>query len=107
MPIDETGSVTAELAITLPAVIATLLIAVSALSLQLQRIELGSRAALVARAVARGEPADSINSLMRPGELIRQNQLGQLSCVTLSRPIKLAVGALDISAEVCARTGGL
>lgn len=106
-PKAESGSATAELAITMPAVIAILIFALSSLSLQLQRIELSTRAATLARAVARAEPSSVIDELTRNGDRLRQNSIGKFSCVNLLRPVGVFGFAIEIQADACARTGGL
>ena len=52
----ESGSVTAELVLALPAVVMIVAMALGAMSVQLQRMELVSAASTIARAIARGEP---------------------------------------------------
>lgn len=106
-PVDDQGSVTAELAITLPAVIAILIVALSAMTLQLHRIDLSSRAAVVARALARGEPENTIEALLGRQDQLQHKAIGLFTCVTLITPVQISGFSLDLEVDSCARTGGL
>jgi len=86
----ERGTVTAELAIALPAVLLTLVFALQALSLQAQRIELIAKAGQLARAAGRG---DTVPHAKPEGNLI---------CVEL----KLE-SPFPIAEKQCARQLGL
>lgn len=86
----ERGTVTAELAIALPAVLLVLSFALQALALQLERIALVGEVAGLARAAARGEVV--------PGARIE----GTRVCVTKSRKL-----LLPIEEKQCARRLGL
>ncbi len=103
----EEGSVSAELAITLPAVIAILIFALSAMTIQLHRIDLTARAAVLARAVARGETESAIEAMLGSREQLRRKPIGVFNCVTLTSPVVIAGLTLDLEADSCARTGGL
>jgi len=103
----EEGSVSAELAITLPAVIAILIFALSAMTIQLHRIDLTARAAVLARAVARGETESAIEAMLGSREQLRRKPIGVFNCVTLTAPVVIAGLTLDLEADSCARTGGL
>ncbi|MEY2737063.1 MAG: hypothetical protein RL683_181 [Actinomycetota bacterium] len=80
---------TAEIAISLPAVLLVLTLAIQGLSVPLQRMELAARAGEQARAIARGQAEGG-------------NIEGKLVCVTLS-----ASGLLPLKEEACARRLGL
>jgi len=103
----EEGSVSAELAITLPAVIAILIFALSAMTIQLHRIDLTARAAVLARAVARGEAESSIEAMLSSQDQLHRKPIGVFTCVTLTSPVEIAGLTLDLEADSCARTGGL
>jgi hypothetical protein len=81
--------VTAELAISLPAVLLVLTLAIQALSIPLQRMELATRAGEQARSIARGEAEAGIIE-------------GKLVCVTLT-----GSGLVPFSEKACARRLGL
>ena len=85
----ERGTVTAEFAIALPAVLLVLSFAVSALMIPVDRIRLAGDSAEEARAIARGEKAG--------GQLI-----GNKVCVTSK-----SSGFIDLEETACARRLGL
>jgi Flp pilus assembly protein TadG len=86
----ERGTVTAEFAIALPAVLLTLVFSLQALSVQVGRIDLISKAGQLARAAARGEA------------VAEAKPEGKLVCVELKieRPFLIAE-------KQCARQLGL
>lgn len=86
----ESGTVTAELAIAMPAVIALISFATGILGLQVDRISLAHQAGELARAAARGEQVDGTKPK------------GALVCVT-----KTKQGLFQISETQCARRFGL
>lgn len=92
MPVirSQTGSVTAELAISLPAVILIVTFAMQALELQVERLNLVYQASQEARAAGRGE---YVSSARIEGNLI---------CVE-----KAATKLITIKEKQCARRLGL
>lgn len=86
----EAGTVTAELAISLPAVLLVLTFAIQALMLQVDRMALIQSAGEQARAAARGEI------------ISEAEQEGNLICVT-----KTLVKVVTIKEKQCARSLGL
>lgn len=91
----EKGSVTAELVLTLPAVVMIIGLALGAMNVQLQRMELVSAASTIARAIAREEPIEIVDALVSElGEQIGfeiQEELGVV-CVIL----RSEIGIFDI-----------
>ena len=85
------GTVTAELAIALPAVLLLLTFSMQALGLQVGRIELASKAGEMARAAARGEVVSA-----------KQEIRGNLICVKQSKS-----GLIELVEQQCARRLGL
>lgn len=86
----ESGTVTAELAIAMPAVVILMALATGVLGVQVDRISLVREASEEARASARGEVSG-------------QNQIrGNLVCVTKTKEALIA-----ISETQCARRFGL
>ena len=78
---------TAELVLTLPVVILIMTIAIAALSLQSAKLQLINVAAMVATAVARGEPAELIDQLVATaGDQVafELEELEDSICVNLS-----------------------
>jgi Flp pilus assembly protein TadG len=88
----ESGTVTAELVLTLPAVLMVLVVAISAMTVQLTRMELVSSASSIARAIARGEPIEVVDALvMEAGSAVsfEIQELEGLICVVLKSEIKI------------------
>ena len=106
------GSVTAELVLTLPAVILIMTIAIAAMSLQSTKLQLINVAAMVASAVARGEPAELIDQLVATAGENVQFELEELEdsiCVKLSVAAPIAgieIGFLELVEKQCARAAG-
>lgn len=112
----EEGSVTAEFAIVLPAVILVLGVALSVLSIQTSRIGLVGLAAESARALARGEPEALIQQLLQGVGLeesvtSKTSYLDQSICVELAQINHIkGLGELfpiEVKEIQCARKGGL
>jgi hypothetical protein len=115
---NESGSVTAELAMALPAVSLVIAITLSAFSLQIERMKLVDIAATAARAVARGESEEAVRALIRemtaplpPEEIGLQFQVREnMSCVILARAFKVpgfGESLFELSELQCARKMGL
>jgi len=104
----ERGSVTAEFAIALPAVILVLACSLSGLQVAGQQLRLQDAAASAARAAARdGDP--SAAARLAPGAMISRWSDGGLVCVRLSIASAALVGTpmqLTLSASSCALGGG-
>lgn len=114
--LSDIGSVTAELAIAMPAVSLIIGITLSAFALQIDRMKLVDVAATAARALARGEPEESIRQLTQQ-MLAHKEGIGldfaiqeTLACVKLSQEISIAgLGAnmFQLAETSCARKMGL
>ena len=106
------GSVTAELVLTLPLVILIMTIAIAAMSLQSAKLQLINVAAMVATAVARGEPADIIDQLVATAGEKVQFELEELEdsiCVKLSVAAPIAgieIDFVELVEKQCARASG-
>lgn len=114
--ISERGSVTAELAIAMPAVSLVIAITLGAFALQIDRMKMVDVAATAARAFARGETEQDVRALIAElsplGEQIELELLVQenFACVKLSKAVLLpGLGAqiFDLSETQCARKMGL
>jgi len=114
----EQGSVTAELALAMPAVSLVIAITLGAFALQIERMKLVGVAAMAARAVARGETQENVRALAL--EMISTTDSQQINveietrentvCINLSRNFEIAglPGKLfDFSELQCARKVGL
>lgn len=105
------GSVAAELALTLPAVVLTLLLGVGALGAASRQVSLQDASADAARLLGRGEGTDAAAGAVAaavPGAGFASRSDGDLVCVTAS--VQVAVGGLltmPLRASSCALAGGL
>jgi len=105
------GSVAAELALALPAVILTLLLGAGALGAASRQVSLQDAAADAARLLGRGEGADAASGVVAaavPGAGLSSRSEGDLVCVTAS--VDIAIGGLitlPMRASSCALSGGL
>ena len=108
----DSGSVTAELVLALPAVVMIVAMALGAMSVQLQRMELVSAASTIARAIARGEPIAIVDALVSElGEQVGfeiQEELGVV-CVVLRNEIgifSIDLTGLELIETQCAKAQG-
>jgi hypothetical protein len=108
----DSGSVTAELVLTLPAVLLIVGLALGAMSIQLQRMELVSAASTIARAIARDEPIEIVDALVSSlGEQVGfeiQEELGVV-CVILRSEIgilSIDLTGLELIESQCAKAQG-
>ncbi|MBP7835447.1 MAG: hypothetical protein KAZ95_01420 [Rhodoluna sp.] len=110
------GSVTAELALAMPAVSLVIAITLGAFALQIERMKLVGVAAMAARAVARGETQENVRALVLEMNSTSQQINLEIQtrentvCVNLSRNFEIAglPGKLFDFAELqCARKVGL
>lgn len=103
---------TAELVLTLPAVLIVIALAVGAMSIQLQRMQLVSAASEIARAIAREEPMALVDGLVSDlGDQVSFEFLEEegLVCVVLKSEVELLgldVKALDLIETQCAKAQG-
>ena len=110
---NELGSITAEFALTLPAIALVLSITLGATSLQLQRLELISLAASASRALARGEKVEFVETLKSQfgsGFDITSDVSEDLICAKASKTATL--GSLPgfsfvLAERECSRKSGL
>jgi hypothetical protein len=111
--ISDRGAVTAEFVVVLPAVLMILAISIGSLTAQLERLKLVSIAGMIARAVARDESPEMINSVFArqiEGRELTFFSRELMTCVELSRSVKfagLANFGLRLAETQCARKLGL
>lgn len=114
----ERGSVTAELAMALPAVALVIAITLGGFALQIERIKLVEVAAVAARSVARGEIEEEARAMVAeltaplPAQAINLNFefRENVVCAILARQFELpGLGGklFEISENQCARKMGL
>lgn len=100
---DERGSVTAEFAIVLPAVLVVLGLVIGGVALSAHRITLVSSAADAARLEARGESAEARLTELGAGVQIERRTEQGLHCVELaSAPLGGILAAITIRVHSCA-----
>ena len=99
----DTGAVTAEFAVALPALLLVLAACVGGLRLAGEQVRLQDAAAIAARALARGDPAPDLAAAERATWTE-----GGLVCVSMSSTASWAPGlpAIELSADSCALADG-
>lgn len=109
-PTGERGSVAAELAVALPAVVIVVTLGVGALMAASTHVRLQDVSADAARLVARGEPegrAAGVVARAVPGARAATSWSGDLVCVTATAEARVAGVAIPLRAASCALGGGL
>ncbi|MBG6055521.1 Flp pilus assembly protein TadG [Salinibacterium sp. CAN_S4] len=104
------GSITAEFAVTMPAVILVLAFCLAGVQVAGQQVRLQDAAAAAARSLARGDSAAVTASRLAPGATVTERSDGDIDCVTLSDQPRVATGTIagfTLSASSCALGGGL
>jgi Flp pilus assembly protein TadG len=102
---DERGSVAAEFAVTVPAVVLVIVLAVSALSVGGRQVRLEHAAAQAARLAAREESADRVTaavSTLASGARVATTRDGDLVCVELTAAAGVPLPLPDLRASSCA-----
>lgn len=101
----ERGSVTAEFAIVFPAAIALLLLGLSVLGLQLQRVQLVTTASVAARAASHLMPYIDVKNLvekMNPGSSLKIEENSEVVCAEVSKTL-----LIEVREKICTRMQGL
>ncbi|AZC14560.1 MULTISPECIES: TadE family type IV pilus minor pilin [unclassified Microbacterium] len=102
------GSVVAEFAVALPAVIVVVLLSVAALTVSAQQVRLQDAAADAARLAARGEDGDRVHGAIRAavaGARGTVSHEGDLVCVSAVAPAH-PVLPMTLTARSCGLSGG-
>lgn len=107
----ERGSVSAEFAILMPAVLLLLGLGLSAAQVSSRQLQLQDAAADAARVIARGEglqAAERHLAALVPGAVLHGQTEGDLSCVLLRAPgaPRGLFAAMRLEARSCALAGG-
>lgn len=95
------GSVTAEIAIIIPVVIAVLVTAVASIDVAGRAVAVQDAASVLARASARGDTVSLSSALGQRVESARFDVDG-LVCVRVTSSVTIGVVALPVEAESCA-----
>ena len=112
----EQGSVTAEFAMILPAVLLIMVLALGVLGTQSSRMQLIELAAESSRAIARGEPESTAEQLIRESGLAAETESSVtysdlMICVELTQSLTLPVLggllAIPLAEKQCSRKSGL
>lgn len=102
---DDSGAITAEYVVVLPAVLLVLMLVIGGIMVSAQRLVLTSAAAQIARLEARGEikGANARLGHLPSGVQISRELSGEVRCVTLSWSPELGLlSQIHISATGCA-----
>lgn len=106
----ERGSVTAEFATVIPAVLLVLACCLGAVQLATQQLRLQDAAAAAARGLARGEAAGGTAARVAqlvPGASFVRNDHGGMVCVRLASPASSGLfAAVTVQAASCALAAG-
>jgi hypothetical protein len=115
---NDKGSVTAELALAMPAVSLVIAITLGAFALQIERMKLVGASAMAARAIARGDAEENVRALviemsspLDPQDIKMEIETREnFVCVNLSRDFEIAElkgNLFEFSEQQCARKAGL
>lgn len=102
---DDRGSVAAEFAVALPAVLLVLALGVAALGACSRQVRLQDAAADAARLVARGDSVERAHGAVAaavPGARLRVSRPGDLVCAEARAPSGIPFARLDVTAQGCA-----
>ena len=106
---DDHGSVAAEFAVVLPAVVLVLLLTAGALGASARQVRLQDAAADAARLVARDEPAARAQTAVAAavsGGMASIAYRGDLVCVTATAATGVPLLPMQLTASSCALSGG-
>jgi hypothetical protein len=97
------GTVTAEFAVVLPAVVLVLVIAVGALQLAAEQLRLQDAVAVAARLLGRGDPgANEVVREVSPAARLTVSDRGALVCVDARQPASLGIVVVaTLTASAC------
>ncbi len=109
----DSGAVTAELVLALPAVMVVVLVAIVAMGLQVERMKLVGAASAIARSIARAESLEVTETLymeLSPAAIMEITEPDGLVCVELvfeSLLPGMGLELLQLKEKQCARAAGL
>ncbi|RFA22828.1 TadE family type IV pilus minor pilin [Subtercola boreus] len=107
---DDRGSITAEFAAGLPAVMIVLVLALAALQASTLQVRVVDAAAVAARTLARGDSdADGAVNLLVGAHSLSSTHEGDFVCATVSAPMSfgsLGLAGLEATARSCALGDG-
>jgi Flp pilus assembly protein TadG len=103
------GSVTAEFAVALPAILLLLVLCVGTLSTASRQVRLQDAVADASRLIARGDDEGRALALVAAAAPDARSEITRdddLVCITASVPIGIAAITVPLSATACALAGG-
>lgn len=103
------GSVTAEFAAIVPAVILVLAVSLSGLHMATQQLQLNEAAASIARSAARGSESLTLAATLVPGATSLLERHGNLICSRVeleTQPFSALFGTMTLTATSCALEAG-
>lgn len=104
---DDRGSVTAEFAAAVPAVVLVLAFALGALQLAGEQLRLQAAVSDAARSAGRGDPFDGQIEQVSVQAIVRRDDRGNLVCVQAAVPASLGIlVGITLSATSCALGDG-
>ncbi|MDQ1076166.1 MULTISPECIES: TadE family protein [Microbacterium] len=103
---DERGSVTAEFAVAVPAVVIVLALCVGVLASAATAVRLQHVSAESARMLGRGDEARAFAAVGEVGASMAVSRADGLVCVDTSAPVSLSVPLPPVTARACALDGG-
>lgn len=95
------GSVTAELAVAIPAVLAVLITGIGSVVIAARVVVVQDAASTIAREAARGDTPHLPPALAGRADVARSDRDG-LTCVTVTVTVSIAGAQLPVSADSCA-----
>lgn len=100
------GSVTAEFALALPAVVVVLAVCLAATQVATVQVRAHDAASAAARHLARGDRpmADALVARLIPGAVVSAGSSGALTCATVATHAAGLLAAIGVSARACALT---
>jgi Flp pilus assembly protein TadG len=102
------GSVTAEFAVVLPAIVLVVTLGVGALAAGARQVRLEDAAADAARIIARGDDPGRAHAIVgSAGGAAEIQQRGDLMCVVATASAPLALPLPDLTATSCALASGI
>jgi len=107
--VSEVGSVTAEFATVIPAVVVVLAMSLGGIQLATRQLQLHDAAALAARSAARGSDANVVVGSLLRGARAHTELRGNLVCVSVEiegTSLSVVLGAVTLTATSCALAGG-
>ncbi len=106
----DSGAITAEFAVTLPVVVASVLFAVGAIATANSQLQVQQLAGFAVRALSQGEPEDSVRQALKsidPLTVLATGLNDGVICAEVSKPLSGAMKLLEMvpQAKACSWVG--